>query len=205
MNLSGITPVIEGANLVIIPTKMTDLDAQYANIELHLLSKLVLQREEEISNCNFVPDQDESDNEAESHCLYFDQFFENGDSTAITDMCNFDANEFELLWQLVETYVPKNNNTGRGKKSLRKDLLFMFLTTLKQGGHWDILGRVFKIKVPNFEGIMTKYVSMISIHLYDLLVTNIYSEFSISALIDDKQKFQQFPEALYAVDVTFQQ
>ena len=186
---------------------MTDFNAQDANTALHLLSEVALQREEEISNYNIVPDQDESDNEADSPCPYFDQFFENGGTTAIIDMCNFDANEFELLWQLVETHVTQNYNTGRGKKShvSGKDMLFMFLTTLKHGGHWDILGRVFKIKGPTFERMMTKYVAMISSYLYDLLVTKISSEFSMSTLTDAQQKFRQFPEALYAVDVTFQQ
>ena len=84
-------------------------------------------------------------------------------------------------------------------------MLLLFLITLKQGGHWDILGHVFQISGLTFEIMMSKYVTIISSHLYDLLVTKISSEFSLFTLIDAQQKFQQIPEALYAVDVTFQQ
>ena len=174
---------------------MTDFNAQEANTELRLLSKVAVLREEEISYYNIVPDQDESDNDTDSLFPYFDHFFENGGSTAITDMCNFDANEFELLWQLVERYATKSYNKGGGKKShnSRKDILYMFLTTLKDGGHWEILDRVFKIKGPTFERMITKYVTMICSHLHDLVVAKIPSEFSMSALIDAQQKFRQFP------------
>ena len=84
-------------------------------------------------------------------------------------------------------------------------MMLMLLTAMKYGGHWDILGRIFKIKVPTFERIMSKFVSLISDHVYTLLVSDLKAEFSLTELCQSNQRFCNFPEAPYAADVTFQQ
>ncbi len=81
----------------------------------------------------------------------------------------------------------------------------MLLTVLKHGRHWDILGRVFKIKGITFERMISKFVSLLSEHLYNLLVTTIALQFKMSDLANEEQRFSNYPEAYYAVDVTFQQ
>ena len=90
-------------------------------------------------------------------------------------MCKFVAHELELLWQLLETFIKQNYNVGRGKKCQvsEKDMLFVLLAVLKRGDDWDVLGRVFKIKGRKFERMMSKFVSIISDHVYKFFCQNI--------------------------------
>lgn len=62
-------------------------------------------------------------------------FFEEGGTQAISDMRNLDGSEFEFLWQLLESFVFQQYNSGRGKKChvSGKDMLFMLLTVMKHG------------------------------------------------------------------------
>ena len=76
---------------------------------------------------------------------------------------------------------------------------------LKHVGQWDVLGRLFKFKGPTFERMITKYVLLVSSLLYKLLLTRITSKFTMNKLLHSDQRFYNFTEALYAVDVTFQQ
>ena len=186
---------------------MENFTASDANSALNLLSDIALRRQEEISTFNVTRDLLSSDDENDSPCPYFDQFYNQGGSESIAEMCNFDATEFEFLWQLSQSFITQNYNSGRGKRCAvsGKDLLFMTLTVLKHGGHWDVLARVFKLKGPTFERMVTKFVALISDHLFALLVTDIRREFTMKNLDNTHARFSNFPEALYAVDVTFQQ
>lgn len=186
---------------------MAEFNTQDAGTALNLLADIALEREEDISNFNTSRDQNDSDEESDSSCPYFDKFFEEGGTQAISDMCNFNASEFEFLWQLLESFVLQNYNSGRGKKChvTGKDMLFMLLTVMKHGGHWDILGRVFKIKGPTFERMITKFIRLVSDHIYKIFVTDMVSESTMSDFNATGKRFSNFPEALYAVDVTFQQ
>lgn len=186
---------------------MVNFEAGDATAALNLLSDIALRREEDIANYSVERDQQSSDEESDSPCPYFDQFLNQGGDGAIQDMCNFTALEFEQLWNLLESFIKTHYNVGRGKKShvTGKDALFMFLAVLKHGGHWDVLGRVFKLKGPTFERMITKFVLMISGHMYELFVTNLAAEFTMHELNTYNQRFRYYPEALYAVDVTFQQ
>ena len=76
---------------------------------------------------------------------------------------------------------------------------------MKHGDHWDILARVFKLKGPSFEGMVSKFVSLISGHLYKSLVLDSAIEFPMKIIDQSETKFSNFFEALYAVDVNFQQ
>ena len=94
---------------------MDSFNTQDAPSALNLLSEVALQREEEISAFNTLPDQGSSDEEVDSPYPYFDQFYEQGGNESIREMCNFTAREFELLWQIVETFVKKTITPGAVK------------------------------------------------------------------------------------------
>lgn len=115
---------------------MNAFNGQDATSALNLLSEVSLRRDEEIGNYNTHPDRESSDDEQDSPCPYFDQFFDQGGNGAIRDMSNFSPREFELLWILLETFIKSNCNSGRGKKChvSGKDMLFMLLVVLKHGG-----------------------------------------------------------------------
>ena len=109
--------------------------------------------------------------------------------------------------KLLETYIELNYNVDRGEKchASGKDILFMLLAVVKYGGNWDILGRVFKIKGPKFERMIPKFVSIMSDHVYKLLVVRTSSDFVMQLLRETHQNFKNIREALYATNVTFQQ
>ena len=86
-----------------------------------------------------------------------------------------------------------------------KDMLLMLMTVLKHVGQWDILVRVFKIKGPTHERMITRFARLISAELYKVYVQDIFTQFSMTSLRDCEQLFSRFTEALYAVDVTLQQ
>lgn len=54
-------------------------------------------------------------------------------------------------------FIVTHWNVGRGRKSTfkAKDVLFMALAVMKHGGHWEFLGRMFKIKGQTFEKMIT--------------------------------------------------
>ena len=103
--------------------------------------------------------------------------------------------------------MAKNYNAGRGQKCKvsGKDILFMLLIVLKHGGHWDLLGRIFKIKGPTFERMITLYVTFISSVQYKTYVKDLTMTTSMKPLRENRISFTNFPKALYATDVTFQQ
>ncbi|GMF23168.1 unnamed protein product [Phytophthora fragariaefolia] len=76
------------------------------------------------------------------------------DPESVRTMTNFGPAEFERLWTLVCDHVVMNWNTGRGKKCSysAKDVLFMLLTVLKNGGKWDVVAVVFRAVVPENGG-----------------------------------------------------
>ena len=73
---------------------MDNFTAQDATSALNMLSEVVLQRDEEFSNFNLTRYRTSSDDETDSPCPYFDQFFEQDENESISDMCNFTATEF---------------------------------------------------------------------------------------------------------------
>ena len=122
-------------------------------------------------------------------------------------MTNFEPAEFEEIWLLVEEFISQNYNVGRGKKSevTGKDALFMLMTVLKYGGQWDMLARIFLMKGPTFERLITRFARLVSEQLYKIFVVDLTGPISMRTLRETNSTFREFPEALYAVDVTFQQ
>ncbi|PXF40870.1 hypothetical protein BWQ96_09415 [Gracilariopsis chorda] len=122
-------------------------------------------------------------------------------------MINFDSVHFDILWNHPTEFINKGYNVGRGQKSkvFGKDAPFLTLTVLKHGGEWDVLARVFKMKGPTFERLVTKFVCLISSFPYESFVTEFGKLHSMALLRDDGKHFSTFEEGHYATDVTFQQ
>ena len=174
---------------------------------LSLLAEAALQREQNLAEHNGDQRDESSDDEADSVCPYFDAFYAEGGVQGIKDMINFTPVEFEEIWLHIARFVTTNYNCGRGKRSKvkGKDMVFMLLVVLKHGGRWDILGQVFRIKGPCFERMITNFAKLIAPELYKIFVTDLSNEFTMAKLRALDLKFEDFPEAYYAVDVTFQQ
>ena len=81
----------------------------------------------------------------------------------------------------------------------------MLLIVLEHGGQWEVLSRVFHMKGPTFERLATRFASLISRNIYQKFVTELTQNCNMKSLQDIRCMFQKFPEALYAVDVIFQQ
>lgn len=60
-------------------------------------------------------------------------------------------------------------NMGRDKRCSfpGKDVLIMMLTTLKYGGHWDFIAKMFRLKGLTFELIVVQLIKTVAQDLYD--------------------------------------
>ena len=61
------------------------------------------------------------------------------------------------------------------------------------------------IKGGTFERMITRFASLISGHIYEEFIIKLTREYTMLFLRDSNSTFKNHPEALYAVDVTFQQ
>lgn len=175
---------------------------------LRLLGEDDANRATDLQQFSSQPDQeDNSDDEDDSPRPLFDTFYEQGGPAAMMQMINFDPQEFEGLWQQVEDEVALGYNVGRGRKSPQKgkDVLFMTLATLKHGGHWEFMGRMFGIKGPTFERMVLRFITMLSPVIQDRFVAKAASEWDMDKLHEAEKTFTSFKCARYATDVTFQQ
>ena len=124
---------------------MTNFSENDARNALSFLAEVAVAREVEISNFNTTRDQESSDEEADSPCPYFDQFYNQSGSEGMKKMTNFTAPEFEQIWRNMQSFIATKYNKGRGMRSkvTGKDITFTLLVVTKHGGQWDILGKLF--------------------------------------------------------------
>lgn len=81
----------------------------------------------------------------------------------------------------------------------------MFLAVLKYGGSWDVLANVFKMKAPTFERLILGFIRAASPVLSGICVTPISQSYSMEGLREENTMFKNFPVAIEAIDITFQQ
>ena len=98
-----------------------------------------------------------------------DAFVEASGPSVYMKMANFSAAEFEFLWTSTISLVLANWKVGRVRKSAfsGEDVLLMLLSTLKHGGQWDFLGKMFKIKGPTFERTIINFLWVIGDRVFD--------------------------------------
>ena len=68
-----------------------------------------------------------------------------------------------------------------------------------------MLARVFHMKVPTFERLVTRFVQLISQFFFACFVEKVGALHKMADLQKSQQKFKSFSEARYATDVNFQQ
>lgn len=79
----------------------------------------------------------------------------------------------------------------------------MSLVTLKHGGHWEFLERIFKIKSPTFDRSTTKLIGMISDDIVQTFVYDIDANHIVGKLILPNKGFKQYTYARYSIDAFF--
>ncbi|KAF0722463.1 hypothetical protein Ae201684P_003507 [Aphanomyces euteiches] len=137
----------------------------------------------------------------------FDQFLQVGHSRGIFELTNFSTLEFETVWSSIAVdttaawsrlWVPSCRHTA-------KDVFFMTLSVLKNGGKWLTNTLVFNIKAPTFQRMITKFISLLSPILHDAWVENVVTDQPMEKIVSSGSAFDKYPCARYATDVTFQQ
>ncbi|RHZ03062.1 hypothetical protein DYB31_013581, partial [Aphanomyces astaci] len=117
----------------------------------------------------------------------------------VHELTNFSLSEFKLVWKDLQFSVSQEWNVGSGRKCevSGRDMLFMTLTSMKHCGSWDVVSVVFKEKSPMF---------LAAIHptLRAKYIDTVLDKYSMQHLHTSGHRFNNFPSALYAVDVTFQ-
>jgi len=136
-----------------------------------------------------------------------DAFIEEGGTKAITDMKIFTPSDFDRIWLKIRDHVTRNWNVVRGRKSQHKpkDVLFMLLSVLKHAGSWDFLAKMFQIKGPTFEKLISGFHSTAADTMYELFVLRVRDKQTMAHTIYHKNCFKEFPYCEYGIDVTFQQ
>ena len=178
-----------------------------ANNALRLLADAAVEREAIIDEYDIDALKEDSDEECASSSSVFYKFYNTGGSEAFIQMTNFDVNEFGNLWLLLQDYVKKSWNVGRGRKSKfsGKDVLMFLLTELKHGRQWDYLRRLFGVSGPTFERTVMTFIDVVNEELYESLVLNLGESWTIMRMIQMHQTFKTFKFCRYATNVTFQQ
>ena len=108
---------------------------------------------------------------------------------------------------MIEDYVSKNWNVGRGKRTLYKaqDVLFMTHTVLKHGQQWNFTARLFSVKCSTFERLITGFLRMLSEYMYDICVARVEEKWTMAKCRLEDRAFSNSEYGRYAVDVNFQQ
>ncbi|KAF0705272.1 hypothetical protein AaE_014602 [Aphanomyces astaci] len=83
-------------------------------------------------------------------------------------------------------------------------MLFMTLTSMKHCGSWDVVSVVFKEKSPTFSKRVNTFLAAIHPTLRAKYIDTVLDKYSMQHLHTSGHRFNNFPSALYAVDVTFQ-
>ena len=83
-------------------------------------------------------------------------------------------------------------------------VLFMSTAVMKQGGAWDIMIKVFKIKISSFELLIIGFVTMLAPYVQSVFFDDVAEEHTYSDLCEGKKQFKKFDYAIEADDVTFQ-
>ena len=185
---------------------MAGLSTSEAQQALTLLADTALSRQQELLQYSADPANDtDDDNDSDSPIM--DTFYNSGGQRAIVKMTNFNAKEFRFIYSKIEGLVSENWNVGKGRRTQYKpkDVLLMTLVMLKHGGQWEFLGQTFKIKGANYERLIMRFVNLVLLDLYEVLVLEKAERWTIARLVEEKRTFGNFPYPRYATDVTFQQ
>lgn len=88
---------------------------------------------------------------------------------------------------------------------ITRDALFVSMTVLNYGGQCQMLIRILIITSPSYESLVRNIISIPFLYAYNLFVTKFGKLCTIRRLYQDIMCFENFSEARYASDVTFEQ
>lgn len=164
-------------------------------------------REVALSAVNTSSYDDDDDDDIDRECPVFDKFYTADGNEGIRKLINFTAVEFRGLYSRIQAQVVSRWNVGRGRKTTQTpmDVFFMSLVVLKHGGSWDLLAKVFEMKGPTFERLIMGFMTVAGKILCELFVDTVPQAYSMECLDEGDTRFRNFPMAIEAVDVTFQQ
>ncbi|KAJ8577028.1 hypothetical protein ON010_g2179 [Phytophthora cinnamomi] len=154
---------------------------------------------------HFDPLPDSDEDEDADHAI-LDNFQALG-ADSVLKLCNFTVAEISRLWSRVSGYMATRWNVGKGNKHRESgiDVLFISLCVLKNGGRWDLLASTFNMKAPTFEKKVVHFLDILSPFLFKIYVDHAERDRTMRREVLEGHAFQHYPEARYAVGVTFQQ
>ncbi|KAG2873862.1 hypothetical protein PC129_g22463 [Phytophthora cactorum] len=98
----------------------------------------------------------------------------------------------------MRAHVTLHWNVGLGQRSVYKgkDVLFMLLDVMKNGGTWEMLSSIFHVKTPTFIKTITGFIRAIAPRLYDDWVAEKAQEETMRMLVTSGNTFVYHPCAL---------
>ncbi|KAF0713319.1 hypothetical protein AaE_011815 [Aphanomyces astaci] len=142
------------------------------------------------------PDIDE-----DSNSPVYDAYLQTQGAEGIMTLTNSSSSELNLLWAEVRQHIFRQRNVGSGRKCVvsARDLL------LKHCGTWDIVAQTFRTTVATFEKRVMSFIEVMHPYLLRKYVHGMASKWSMHELAANGTRFEHYPYARYATDVTFQQ
>ncbi|OWZ13412.1 hypothetical protein PHMEG_00013271 [Phytophthora megakarya] len=134
------------------------LSATQVAHDVSILSQLDADRQAQRESMSSVV-IDRSNDEIDSPSPVYHSF-PREDAANITAMTNFASYEFKRLLGYLRNHL-------RDRWNRPMDVTYMFLTTLKHSGTWDVVADVFKIKPPTFQKMMLSFATVLSLYLYE--------------------------------------
>lgn len=186
---------------------MNGLNSADAAQALIQFAEAAAAREAELEQFESDGARTETDEECDSPSPIFDSFFNEGGSAGIAQLCNFSADEFHSIYDIIQSGLSSAWTARRGRTSsiLPKDAFLMLLTTLKHAGNWDFLAAMFRMKGPTFERTVIVVLENVIDVLYETVVDRWEKKYSMAKLAETDRMFPNYKCARYATDVTFQQ
>ncbi|RHY63020.1 hypothetical protein DYB30_006351 [Aphanomyces astaci] len=148
----------------------------------------------------------DDDEDYDSTSPVLDAFIKTRGPAVVHELTNFSLSEFNLVWKDLQSSVSQEWNVGSGRKCevSGRDMLFMTLTSMNHCGSWDVVSVVFKEKSPTFSKRVNTFLAAIHPTLRAKYIDTVLDKYSMQHLHTSGHRFNNFPSALYAVDVTFQ-
>ncbi|DBA01596.1 TPA: hypothetical protein N0F65_011352 [Lagenidium giganteum] len=121
-------------------------------------------------------------------------------------MTNFSAREFDGLWQTMKPKILSTWNIEKGRECAYsgKNVLFMMLATMKNGGTWASSTMLFRNPKSSFVRMVTDFIPQNSRRHVRRICEHRGGPHNDFKTPSGRPMLRQLP-ALYAVDATFQQ
>ncbi|KAJ0390741.1 hypothetical protein ATCC90586_011082 [Pythium insidiosum] len=149
----------------------------------------------------------DEDDLSDSPCPVYDQFVEVAGTRGIEKLTNFTNVELDIVWASIATDATAlwRRHRGPASRYQAKDVFFMMVSVFKNGGKWQTNAKVFDVKEPTFQRMITKFIGLVAPLLSEAWINSQCLEYPMHVLVTSGNTFANYPSAHYATDVTFQQ